>query len=115
MTPRTAVSCLAVVTLIVVAVAGCRRDPPQRSTAASRASADAPPLEPSTCHGMWERGLELEGVVGGRRSQAYFDTWPAPGNGGDDLVSGIVVFPDPQRRDVLADTITGLKGGKDDF
>ena len=53
-------------------------------------------------------------MVGARRSQAYFDTWPAPGNGDDDLVSGIIVFPDPQRREVLADAVTGLRGRKDD-
>jgi len=63
---------------------------------------------------MWAGGFELEGTVGGRRSQAYFDTWHAPGNGDDELVSGIVVFPDPQRREVLADVVTGLKGAKAD-
>lgn len=63
---------------------------------------------------MWERGFELAGVVGGRQSQAYFDMWPTPGNGDHQRVSGIVVFPDPQRREVLADAVTGLKGAKDD-
>ena len=64
---------------------------------------------------MWEGGFELAGMVGGRQTQAYFDTWPAPGNGQDHLVSGVVVFPDPQRREALADAVTGLKGRKDDL
>src|SRR5688572_20609175 len=117
MRPRTAPACLAVVAVIVGAasVAGCRSDPHERSPTTTVTSADAQPLAASTCHGLWEGGLELQGVVGGRRSQAYFDTWPAPGNGGDDLVSGVVVFPDPQRREALADAVLGLRGAKDDF
>ena len=63
---------------------------------------------------MWEEGFELEGVVGGRESQAYFDMWAAPGNGDEKLASGIVVFPDAQRREVLADAVIGLKGRESD-
>ena len=62
------------------------------------------------CPAIWSQGIELKGTVGGRDSQAYFDMWPAPGNGEAELVSGIVVFPDAQAREVLADGVIGLKG-----
>jgi hypothetical protein len=112
MRPRIAPACLAIVALIVMAFAACRTDSRPRSPITAATSAAAQPLAASTCHGLWEGGFELKGVVGGRQSQAYFDTWPAPGNGGDDLISGIVVFPESPG--VLADAVTGLRGRKDD-
>jgi hypothetical protein len=48
--------------------------------------------------------------VGGRDSQAYFDMWPAPGHGEEERVTGIVLFRDAQRREVLADAVIGLEG-----
>jgi hypothetical protein len=64
---------------------------------------------PPSCAAMWREGFELDGVVGGRESQAYFDMWPAPG-APDEQVSGIVVFPRERMRTVLADTPIGLAG-----
>jgi hypothetical protein len=103
---------IVVVTMLATALVIRRGDAPQGS--GTRASSDARKLDASTCRAMWEEGFELEGVVGGRESQAYFDMWAAPGNGDEKLASGIVVFPDAQRREVLADAVIGLKGRESD-
>lgn len=62
----------------------------------------------SDCGPMWKRGFEVAGVVGGRRTQAYFDMRPAPG--APTQVSGVVRFPDQRDREALADTLIGLAG-----
>jgi hypothetical protein len=72
----------------------------------SPAATGAP--ESSTCLEIWQRGIELAGVVGGRESQAYFDT--APVTGGDRQLSGIVVYPRERTNTPLADAPVGLAG-----
>jgi hypothetical protein len=113
---RVIITSAAVVVLLVLTASLARRrsDAPQHAGAAG-ASAGARPLD-STCRAMWEEGFELDGVVGGRESQAYFDMWPAPGRGEHERVSGIVIVRDAQSRAVLADAAIGLNGlpGDDD-
>ena len=65
-------------------------------------------VESSTCSEMWQRGIELAGVVGGRESQAYFDNVAVPG--ADPQVSGIVIFPQERTNTPLADAPVGLDG-----
>jgi hypothetical protein len=71
----------------------------------SIAPASSPALD---CRAMWGQGFELEGVVGGRRTQAYFDMRSVAG--GPEQVSGVARFPDEQAGQALADTLIGLTG-----
>ena len=64
------------------------------------------------CRAMWSKGVEVEGAVGGRETQAYFDM--APVGGASSQVSGIVVFPAERRGRPLADTPIGLQGPLDE-
>ena len=105
---------VAIVVVMGLATALVIRRGDAQQGSGTRASAEARKPDASTCRAMWEEGFELEGMVGGRESQAYFDMWPAPGNGDENLVSGIVVFPDAQRREVLVDAVIGLKGRESD-
>ena len=79
---------------------------------AARTSGEA---RPPHCAAIWEEGVELAGVVGGRDTQAYFDARPVatlpPGQ-----VSGIVLFPGDRIGVPLADIPIGLAGplGNDD-
>jgi hypothetical protein len=66
---------------------------------------------PPHCAAMWASGFELEGLVGERESQAYFDMSPV--SGAPDQVSGIVIFPEERTHTPLADTPIGLAGPLD--
>jgi hypothetical protein len=57
---------------------------------------------------MWRDGVELDGVVGGRGSRAYFDM--APASGASQQVSGTVVFPGERKGRPFADTPIGIQG-----
>jgi hypothetical protein len=97
---------LALATGLIVQCGGSTPSP------AARASGEAP--QPH-CAAIWEEGVELAGVVGGRDTQAYFDARPVatlpPGQ-----VSGIVLFPRDRMGVPLADIPIGLAGplGSDD-
>jgi hypothetical protein len=81
--------------------------PSPSSSALSRTSADAAQLP---CTAMWQEGVELAGVVGGREAHAYFDMWPLRG---EFPVSGIVIFPQNGGGIPLADAPFGLEGPPD--
>jgi hypothetical protein len=61
------------------------------------------------CRAMWTAGIELEGIVGTRQTQAYFDMAPLATHPGEQ-VSGVVRFPEQQANEPLADTTIGLRG-----
>lgn len=107
MTPRRIVLFVAVAasSIVLAAAVASRRADSQRQ---AHPGVSAVAMDASTCRAMWERGLELAGMAGGRSSRAYFDTWAAPSHGEDDLVSGIVLFPDAGRQEALADGVVGL-------
>ena len=105
---------VAIVVVMVLATALVIRRGDAEQPSGVRALAGRQSASALDCGAIWGKGVELEGMVGGRESQAYFDMWPAPGHGDDELVSGIVVFPDAQRRGVLADAVIGLKGPERD-
>ena len=65
------------------------------------------------CTAMWQEGVELAGVVGGRDAHAYFDMSPvqaAPPELISDPISGIVLFTQDRGNIPLADAAIGLAG-----
>ena len=111
---RTILAGVAIVVVMMLAAAFVIRRGDAEQPSGVRTLAGPQSASALDCGVIWGEGVELEGTVGGRESQAYFDMWPAPGNGDEKLVSGNVVFPDVQRREVLADAVIGLKGRERD-
>jgi len=107
--------CVAIVVSVLVASLVLRRGhaaQPSGARTVANARISSSPLD---CGAIWGQGVELEGVVGGRESHAYFDMWPVPGAPRTpEQVSGIVMFPDELGRGALADAPIGLKGPLND-
>ena len=135
MTPRrTILTCVAIVVVMLLAFSVVLRRGAADQPSGARTSAAPPTLGALDCGALLDNGIELEGSVSGRRSQAYFDRWPgglkasgyrsASSKTGDvkasgyqpaspgrpEQVSGIVVFPGEPRHGALADTPIGLQG-----
>ena len=113
MRSRILLACLAGADLLVLAgaVAGCRVAPQQ--DARPRTSSAGQRLDETQCRALWVNGFEIEGVVGGRATQAYFDTASLMGD--EDRVSGIVVPSESQGSEPLADAVTALVGQNGDL
>ena len=107
---RNILTCVAIALVMVMASAAflvMHRGDAERTTGVGTSAAPAVGSQPD-CRAMWTKGFELDGIVGDRESQAYFDM--APVFGAPEQVSGIVVFPDERGRRPLADVPIGLSG-----
>ena len=102
---KTLLAGVCVVTLLAVAalVTSRRAFHPSAGIPASE-------LTQAECAALWQNGVELAGVVGGRVAQAYFDM--AAVSGAPEGLSGIVVVPRDRTNTPLADTPIGLSGAR---